>query len=75
MPSNSDNLAYSGAPPGRYPQTDIFNFIFGDPFCKESDYVPAQLVLPPVDESQPVFVDNKTGMMAFFYLVLSNCFC
>ncbi|PSR84061.1 hypothetical protein BD289DRAFT_461070 [Coniella lustricola] len=60
MSSNLDGLAYSGAPAGRFPRTDIFSFIFGDPFCQESDFVPAKQVLLPVDESLPIFVDNKT---------------
>lgn len=57
----SSSVAYSGGPPGQYPLTNIFDFVFGNPFQNENDHVPASQKIPLIDDSQPIFIDNKSG--------------
>lgn len=57
----SGSVAYSGGPPGQFPRSNIFDFVFGNPFQRANEHVPASQVMPPVDEAQPIFVDNKTS--------------
>lgn len=63
MSHKGDTVAYSGSPPGRYPQSNVFDFVFGSPFKAVSDHVPPSQKLPPIEESRSIFVDNKTGKM------------
>lgn len=60
MSHKGDTVAYSGSPPGRYPQSNVFDFVFGSPFKAVSDHVPPSQKLPPIEESRSIFVDNKT---------------
>ena len=61
MSHKGDTVAYSGGPPGQYPHSNIFDFMFGDTFQGVSDYVPPTQKLAPIEEDRPIFVDNKTG--------------
>lgn len=63
MAQQGDTVAYSGSPPGQYPHSNVFDFVFGNPFQELSDHVPPTQKLPPIEESKPIFVDNKTGKM------------
>lgn len=66
MSEQNSSLAYSGGPPGQYPQgLNIFDYVFGNPFEHESEVVPASQVLPHIDDRQPIYIDNKTGRFAF----------
>ncbi|ROW01299.1 hypothetical protein VMCG_05924 [Cytospora schulzeri] len=60
MSQNGDTVAYSGSPPGQYPRLNVFDFVFGNPFQNVSDHFPPGHKLPPIEESKPIFVDNKT---------------
>lgn len=61
MSGTNSSVAYSGGPPGQYPLTNIFDFVFGNPFQKENEHVPASQKIPFIDDRQPIFVDNKSG--------------
>ncbi|KAI3391127.1 hypothetical protein diail_7924 [Diaporthe ilicicola] len=61
MSQSSDAVALSGSPPGRYPRSSIFDFVFGNPFSQQSETVPASQVLARIPDSQPIFVDNNNG--------------
>lgn len=67
-------MAYSGFRPGQYPQSNIFDFVFGNPFQHENEYVPASQKLPLIDNSQPIFIDNKTSKHSpeacFFFFII-----
>ncbi|KAK1758074.1 acetyl-CoA synthetase-like protein [Echria macrotheca] len=52
--------AYSGAPPGQLPLRNIFDWCFSQPYLTESDFCPAERVLPPIERDRPIFVDNKS---------------
>lgn len=56
--------AYSGAPAGRMPFDNAFGFTFSQPFQHESDFTPANHRVPKVNDEQPIFVDNKSGMLS-----------
>ncbi|KUI69974.1 4-coumarate--CoA ligase [Cytospora mali] len=60
MSQNGNTVAYSGGPPGQYAKSNIFDFMFGNPFQNLSDYVPPSQKLAPIEENRPIFVDNKT---------------
>lgn len=60
----SQGLAYSGSRPGRYPQTSIFDFVFGNPFETQSDYVPASSTVPRIDDGHSIFIDHKTSKLS-----------
>lgn len=64
MSQNFDSVAYSGGPPGPLPRTNIFDFIFGNPFNSTGSHVPSSQRLAPIDQAQPIFVDNKTSKSA-----------
>lgn len=53
--------AYSGGPPTSFPSRNVFDFCFSQPFLAESDFAPASRKVPVIEESRPVFVDNKSG--------------
>lgn len=61
MSQSSDTVALSGSPPGEYPRSNIFDFVFGNPFSQQSNFVPASQRLPQTEDSRPIFVDNKNG--------------
>lgn len=61
MSGANSSLAYSGGPPSQYPLTNIFDFVFGNPFEHESHSVPASQRIPHIDDRRPIFVDNKSG--------------
>lgn len=61
MSQSSDTVALSGSPPGQYPRSNIFDFVFGNPFSQQSQFIPESQKLPHVDDSRPIFVDNKNG--------------
>lgn len=61
MSQSSDTVALSGSPPGNYPRSNIFDFVFGNPFSQQSDFVPASQRLPQIEDSRPIFVDNNNG--------------
>lgn len=72
MPGTSNSVAYSGGSPGRYPNgSNIFDYVFGNPFQHEDECVPASQIIAPIDERQPIFIDNKTGKNSEIIDVLS----
>lgn len=71
MSQKSAGVAYSGLPPTKYPQTSIFDFVFGNPFQHEQEYLPASQIVPRIDDSHPVFVDNKTSKIITYFTTLS----
>ncbi|KAL1841726.1 hypothetical protein VTJ49DRAFT_6640 [Mycothermus thermophilus] len=54
-------VAYAGAPAGKLPVDNVFAFSFSQPFRRESDFVPPAHVVPTVEGSRSIFVDNKTN--------------
>ena len=61
--------AYStGGVPATVPLANAFDYYFGQPFQAVSDWTPPEQVLPLIEDSRPIFVDNATGET--FY---SNC--
>ncbi|KKY30222.1 putative acetylsynthetase-like protein [Diaporthe ampelina] len=66
MSQSSDTVALSGSPPGQYPRSNIFDFVFGNPFSQQSEFVPASQRLPHIDDSRPIFVDNKNDRTLTF---------
>lgn len=61
MSQKDDIVAYSGGPPGRYPRSNVFDFVFGNPFSQLFDHFPPSQKLAPIEDNRPIFVDNKTG--------------
>lgn len=61
MPETSESLAYSGGPPAAYPRTNLFDFVFGNPFHSDGPHVKPDKKLPLIDPAQPIFIDNKTS--------------
>lgn len=59
----AEGVAYSGFRPTPTPQTNIFDFVFSNPFQHANEYVPAERTVPKVDDAQPIFVDNKTSTL------------
>ncbi|KAL1865319.1 hypothetical protein Daus18300_007209 [Diaporthe australafricana] len=66
MSQSSDTVALSGSPPGRYPRSNIFDFVFGNPFEHESETVPASQKLARIQDSRPIFIDNKNDRTLTF---------
>lgn len=64
MAQSRDSVAYSGGPPGAYPRTNLFDFIFGNPFHSDSAPIAPSQRLAPIDPGQAIFIDNKTGELA-----------
>ncbi|KAK5655973.1 hypothetical protein OQA88_5111 [Cercophora sp. LCS_1] len=56
--STTDNVA--GSPGGHFPLRNAFDFIFSQPFLSKSDFAPANRVLPLIEDSRPIFVDNAS---------------
>ncbi|KAK4184390.1 putative acyl-CoA synthetase /AMP-acid ligase II [Podospora australis] len=52
--------AYSGAPPGDIPLSNVFDFHFGQPFERESAFTPTAHRVPKVKDDHKIFIDNKT---------------
>lgn len=57
------DVAYSGFKPKPTPQTNIFDFVFSNPFQHANEHVPASQTVPRIDDATPIFVDNKTSML------------
>lgn len=55
-------MAYSGSPPGHVPLSNTFDWVFSNPFCRESDYTPQSQLVPRIEDDRPIFVDYKSGM-------------
>lgn len=58
--SDPQRRAYAGSPTD-FPPAQVFDWLFGDPFSKQSDFVPAAHVMPRVEDERPVFVDEASG--------------
>ncbi|KAJ0106816.1 cetylsynthetase-like protein [Diaporthe amygdali] len=66
MSQSSDTVALSGSAPGQYPHSNIFDFVFGNPFSQQSDTVPASQKLARIEDSRPIFVDNNNDRTLTF---------
>ena len=55
-------MAYSGGPPGHVPLSNTFDWLFSNPFSRESDYTPASQLVPKIEDDRPIFIDYKSGM-------------
>ena len=55
--------AYAGSPPPSYPQVNVFDFIFSEPFDqgKDHSYTLASQRIGRVDNHRALFVDHITG--------------
>jgi hypothetical protein len=62
MSLSSNTVALSGTRPREdYPRSNIFDFVFGNPFSQQSNFVPPSQRLAHIDDSRPIFVDNNNG--------------
>lgn len=59
--AESTQVALAGSTPRHFPASNIFDWVTGDPFERESDYTPATHRIAPVEGSRPIFVDHKSG--------------
>ncbi|KPM37236.1 hypothetical protein AK830_g9315 [Neonectria ditissima] len=48
------------------PGANTFDWLFGNPFELESDYVPPQHRIPHIDDNAPIFVDHATDRALTF---------
>jgi hypothetical protein len=64
-------VAYAGAPQGRMPVDNVFSFSFSQPFKTASDFVPPGHIVPQIEGSRKIFVDNKSGRFSFIDFSLS----
>jgi hypothetical protein len=62
--AGNSQLAISGFAPRHFPHSNLFEYISGDPFKDECDFVPAAHKLAPIEPSRPIFVDHKSGKMS-----------
>ncbi|KAL2121717.1 hypothetical protein VTJ04DRAFT_2172 [Mycothermus thermophilus] len=53
-------VAYAGAPQGKMPVDNVFSFSFSQPFKTASDFVPPAHIVPQIEGSRKIFVDNKS---------------
>ncbi|KAL2022982.1 hypothetical protein VTK56DRAFT_4197 [Thermocarpiscus australiensis] len=59
-------MAYAGSPPGKVPLKDVYTFAFSQPFQTASDFTPPEQVVPRIEPTRPIFVDNKTDRKLTF---------
>ncbi|OIW29204.1 acetyl-CoA synthetase-like protein [Coniochaeta ligniaria NRRL 30616] len=60
MAAQGTKLAYSGHPPGYVPHRNAFDWALSQPFQQQSDYTPADHVVPAIEPNRAIFVDDKT---------------
>lgn len=58
--SDPQRRAHAGSPT-EFPPAQVFDWLFGGPFSKQSDFVPAAHVISRVEDERPVFVDEASG--------------
>ncbi|KAK0655052.1 hypothetical protein B0T16DRAFT_440419 [Cercophora newfieldiana] len=58
--SRNSAEAHSGTAPSHFPLRNTFDWCFSQPFVAESDFIPAARRVPQIEDSRPIFVDNKT---------------
>jgi hypothetical protein len=61
--------AYSGHRPGYVPQRNVFDWALSQPFQHQSDYTPADNVVPLIEPDRQIFVDHKTGTYLSSHLI------
>lgn len=62
MATETPQPAYVGQP-ANVPGANIFDFIFGNPFQNESDFVPRARRVPKIRDDQPIFTDHANGKL------------
>ncbi|KAK4451326.1 hypothetical protein QBC34DRAFT_459056 [Podospora aff. communis PSN243] len=60
MAVSRKSSAYSGTAPSHFPLRNTFDWCFSQPFVAESDFIPAAQRIPQIEDSRPIFVDNKS---------------
>jgi hypothetical protein len=63
MQATESAVSYVGAPPGRVPHANTFDWIFSNPFENESAFVLPGRSIPKTEDSRQIFVDEKSGKL------------